>query len=235
MKQLSRVTVLATVAWGVLMPLAPAPALADPIGGVIVIPGSGSDLDPIRLRTSAECPSTANAFYAKMRGHGLPPDGQVITANTKAGMSHSIGFDVYVALVMRDYAMENHTTLGGRYDITVYCANRLTLQSYREFTGSLEFTSPTHYEALGAAKSTGLPPPPLEDADLGSAVAPDAAPPAAGTPAAQVPPPAAVGRVTSERNDTTGHSVLWLAAAGVVLVAGVMIAVLNWVRKWRSS
>lgn len=179
MNRLFRVGVLVAVALGALVLVAPAPASADPIGGVIVIPGSGSDVDPIRLRTSAGCPAQANAFYAKMRGHGFPPDGQVVTANSKAGLSHSFGFDVYVALVMLDYAKDNHTTLGGRYDITVYCVDRLTLHSYGEFTGSLEFANPTHYEALGAAKPAGTPPAPLALAGDGSALAPDAAPPPA--------------------------------------------------------
>lgn len=184
MNRLSRVAVLLTVALGVLAPVAPAPAVADPIGGVIVIPGAGTDLTAMRLRTSAGCPAEATAFYAKMRGHGFPADGQVVTANTKAGMSHSIGFDVYVALIMRDYATENRTTLAGGYDVTVYCVNRLTLQSYGEFTGALQFTTPTTYQALGAAKPTGAPPPPRALAGDGSALDPNAAAPPVGGPAA---------------------------------------------------
>jgi len=243
MNLLFRLCCLFSIASGMLMLPAPVPALADPIGGLIIIPGSGGDLDTIRLRTSAGCPSQANAFYAKMRGHGLPRDGQIITANTNAGMSHRTGFDAYVALIMRDYATDNHATLGGRYDITLYCVNRLTLQSYGEFTGSLEFTSPTHYEALGAAKLIGPAPPPLEDADLGSAVDPDATPPPAGTSpvpvppnaAAQAPPAPAAAHVTSRRDDSTGRSALWLVSAGAVLVGGTTIAVANWIRKRRSS
>ena len=244
MNQLSRVAVLLAVALVVLVPLAPAPALADPIGGVTVIPGTGSDLDPLRLRTSAGCPAKANAYYAKMHGPGFPPDGQIITTNTAAGMSHSRGFDVYVALIMRDYAEDNHTTLGGRYDITVYCANRLTLQSFGEFTGSLEFTSPTRYEALGAAKPTGPPPPPLDQDSYGFAPAPDAvsAPPvgtstAPGAPnvAAQATPRSAVGQLTSERNDATGQGIGWLIAVVAVLVTGVAIVGANRIRKRRSS
>jgi hypothetical protein len=242
MNQLSRVAALLAVAMGVLVPLAPAPAHADPIGGVIVIPGAGSDLDPLRLRTSAGCPAKANAFYAKMRGPGFPADGQTITTNTAAGMSRSSGFDVYVALIMRDYAKDNHTTLGGRYDITVYCANRLTLQSYGEFTGSLEFTSPTRYEAVGAAKPAGPPPPPL-DQDPYEFAAPDAVSPPVGTSAAPSPPNAsaqavprsAAGKLTPERNDATGQGIAWLVAAAAVLVAGIVIVVANRIRKRRPS
>jgi hypothetical protein len=60
---------------GALVPVVPGPARADPIGGVIVIPGTGTDLTAMRLRTSAGCPAQATAFYAKIRGLGFPPDG----------------------------------------------------------------------------------------------------------------------------------------------------------------
>lgn len=181
MTRLSRIVVLFAVVLELQVPLTAAPAIADPIGGVIVIPGAGTDLDAIRLRTSAGCPEKATAYYARMRGRGLPPEGQIITANTKAGMSHSSGFDVYVALIMRDYAKRYNATLSGRYDITVYCINRLTVRSYGEFTGSLEFTSPTAYEAIGAARPTGPPLPP--PAFAGGLVPGDAVPPS-GAPAA---------------------------------------------------
>jgi hypothetical protein len=200
MNRLSRITFLLTIAVGALVAVAPAPAQADPIGGVIVIPGNGTDLTPVRLRTSAGCPAEASAFYAKMRGHGFPADGQVITANTKAGMSHSIGFDVYVALIMRDFAAQNHTTLGGRYDVTVYCVNRLTLQSYREFTGALEFTSPTTYQALGAARPTGPSLPPRALAGDGSALDPHAAFPPAGRRRNLLGRPARRGRVSQRHS-----------------------------------
>lgn len=265
MNRLFRVGILVAVALGVLVTLVPASASADPIGGVIVIPGSGSDVDPIRLRTSTGCPAQANAFYAKMRGHGFPPDGQVVTANTKAGMSHSFGFDVYIALVMLDYAKDNHTTLGGRYDITVYCVDRLTLYSYGEFTGSLEFADPTHYEALDAAKPTGIPPAPLALSGDGSALPPDAVTPPAGAqqaphpatpqpptgasgsaakdlpvpgPAGQLAPgsdpssPSQAGKLASERNEVADRGRSWLTAALVgVVIAGVIVIALRWIRK----
>ena len=79
MNLLSRVAVLITVTLAVLAPLAPASAATEPAGGLIVIPGTGNDLTPLRLRTSAGCPAGANAFYATMKGHGFPPDGQVVT------------------------------------------------------------------------------------------------------------------------------------------------------------
>lgn len=217
MNRLSRVALVFTAMLGVLSAVAPASALADPIGGVIVIPGSGTNLDPIRLRTSAGCPTQATAYYAAMRGHGFPADGQVIASNTEAGLSHQMGFDVYVALAMQDYANANRTTLAGRYDITVYCINHVTLKDYGEFSGSLEFTSSTTYQALGVAKPLGPPPTPLADP---GAVGPLDAPPGGDL---QVTSP--VGQIASGRNDGTSREIPWLVLILVGAVFGALVAV----------
>lgn len=237
MNRLFRVAVLVTVALAALVVVAPAPALADPIGGVIVIPGTGTNLDPLRLRTSAGCPPQATAYYATMSGYGFPPAGQTITSNTEAGLSHRIGFDVYVALVLQDYANANHTTLTGRYDITVYCINRVTQKSYGEFTGSLEFTSPTAYQAIGAAKPVEPPPPPL--ADPGSVAALDPGLPTGPAPVPRIGPqdPSPVGQLASERSAETGQGVPWLVLllAGAVFGALAAVVVSRQIAKRRSS
>jgi hypothetical protein len=238
MNRLSQIIFLLTVSLGVLLLMAATPALANPIGGVIIIPGVGTDLDPIRLRTSTGCPAQTSAYYATMRGYGFPSDGQVITSPIKAGLSHSIGFDVYVALTMRDYADQNRTTLAGRYDITVYCINRLTQESYGEFTGSLEFTSTTTYQAIGAAKLVGPPPPPRGLAADGSALDLDQAqPPTAPAPGVDSQVPLPTGQLSSRRNDMAVQSLPWrlLALVGVVLVAVVAVVVSRQIRRHRSS
>lgn len=263
MNRLFRIVILLTITLGVLAPVAPASAAADPIGGLLVIPGTGNDLTALRLRTSAGCPAQATAFYARMTGQGFPPDGQIVTTNTRAGMSHDFGFDVYVALIMRDYAHDNHTTLDGRYDITVFCVDRLTLHSYGEFTGSLEFTTPTTYQAIGAARPPEPPPPPLTLAGDGSALPPDvASPPPVEAPSLATPPdpvvaggpvpapteqpplgvepqpPSSTGQLTSERDDTTDQGVPWLvlalALAGGVLVVWVVVTAAGRIRGRRS-
>lgn len=182
MKRLIRVMPPLIITLSVLASVTTAAAHADVTGGLIIIPGSGSDLIGIRVRTSAGCPTQADAYYATVKGRGFPPDGQIVTSNTKASLSHSFGFDAYFMLTMRDYATRNHTTLGGRYDITVFCIDSFTLHDYRQFTGSMEFTTPTHYEALGAAKPIGPPPPPLGQAPDGSALPPRTESPPATTP-----------------------------------------------------
>lgn len=258
MNRLSRFALLMTVVWGMLIPVVPLPALADPIGGVLVIPGTGTDLDPLRLRTSTGCPAKANAYYARMHGRDFPSDGQIITSPTKAGLSHSIGFDVYVGLVMREYANENRTTLGGRYDITVYCVDRLTLESYGEFGGSLVFTSPTTYKAIGAAMPVGPPPPPREmDAD-GAAIDPNrasqptSAPPvpaptsgnfqplplsAAQVPGADSPIQPGAGQLASQHNDMAAPGTPWpmLILIGALFGAALVgWAVIRQIRRGRS-
>lgn len=232
MNRLSCVAVLITIALSLLVPVAPASALADPIGGVLIIPGFGTNLDPLRLRTSSGCSAQSSAYYATMHGHGLPFDGQIITSTIEARLSHSIGFDVYPALVMQDYADQNHTTLSGRYDITVFCTDRFALKSYGEFTGSLDFTSPTTYEAIGAAKPVGAPPPPLSIAGDAPILAPHSASrgtgPAAAPrqePTADAQPPSHAGQLASQRTDVTVRDVPWLLLVVVGALFGGLVAV----------
>lgn len=137
-------------------------ARAERIGVVIVIPGEGNHLTAIRLRTSSGCPATASAYYAKMFGKGFAREGLIVTANTKAGLDSKTGFDVYFAQTMRDFVdLNSGTDLSGRYDIVVYCVDKFPSRVFGEFTGSLEFTTPTTYRALGESLPTGPPPEPL--------------------------------------------------------------------------
>lgn len=141
-------------------------APAQPIGTVIVIPGEGNDLTSIRLRTSRGCPPVANAYYARMFGQGFPRDGLIATANTSAGLAHTTGFDVYFAQTMRDFGdLNGGVAIGGRYDIVVYCIDKFPSRVLGEFTGSLEFTTPTTYRALGESLPSGPPPEPLKSYD----------------------------------------------------------------------
>ena len=171
----------------------PAAAQAAPTGAVLVIPGDGADIASIRLRTSAGCPQQSKAYYARMWGQGFPEAGQVITANTAAGLRHDTGFDVYLSQTMKDFAaLAGGITLGGTYKISVYCIDKFPSQVHAEFTGSLEFTTPATFRALGASKPTGTPPPPLQQGGVevpeaaGNPAAPGAAPGAPGADPQQV-------------------------------------------------
>jgi hypothetical protein len=203
---------------------------AAPIGGLIVVPGESSDLAAIRVRTSAGCPAQADAYYATIHGRGLPPQGQIITANTAAGLSHTAGFDVYFALTMKDFADDNQIVLGGRYDITVLCIDSFSQQSFGEFTGSLLFSSPARYEAIGTAKPTGPPPPPLPlsggapPADPGSVAPPGEAQPEQ--------PPTSVAAAASTPSEGRG---LLPTALMVLAVALPIAAVLAYLSRRRTG
>ena len=195
---------------------APVSAHAAPAGTVLVIPGEGVDVVAIRLRTSAGCPQQSKAYYAKLWGKGFPDAGQVITANTSAGMRHDAGFDVYLGQTMKDFAaLAGGATLSGRYKISVYCIDRFPSQVHAEFTGELEFTTPTNYHALGASMPAGTPPPPLQQGGVEVPEAPGANP----SPGAAAPAPGAEAPAQASANAVP-------AEPGTNLILLIVIAVL---------
>lgn len=239
-------------------------AHAQPIGTVLVIPGDSIDLAAIRLRTSRGCPATANAYYTRMFGQGFPAEGLVVTTNISAGLSFTTGFDVYLAQTMKDFADLNGVpVLAGRYNFVVYCIDKFPTRVKGEFTGALEFTSPTTYRAIGESMPSGPPPAPLVVGGDGLPVeeglnpadsaatppelgVPDpAAPPVEATsgavappgsdPAAASPPPAAAaGPDVAPRSAGTGTSFVPLVLIGLLVVVPGVVAVLQGRRRRRS-
>ena len=220
-------SVVAAVA--ALLLLLAGPASATPIGQILIVPGDSSDLAAIRIRTSGGCPEKADAYYARLFGRGFPADGLLATPNTSAGLSHTAGFDVYFAQTMKDFAQDNNTTLSGRYDVVVYCIDSFTLDSFAEFTGSLEFSSPTKYTALGAAKPAGTPPPPVgagEPVPIPPGGGEVPASPGAGAPAADAAAPGVGPGDSPEGIDLLPILVVGAGVFGVIVVVAV-------VRRWR--
>ena len=162
-RDLIRVAGLAT---GALLLATPASAGAAPGGTLAFFPSNSIAEASIKARTSAGCPDQADSYLAVAKGHGFPANGQIITAPTAAGLSHTEGFDVYFAETMKDFAADNHTTLKGRYDVAVYCVDSFLGTKFAQFTGTLTFSSPTRYKASGpntmsstpAATATTAPP-----------------------------------------------------------------------------
>lgn len=230
-----RRAVLGALAALALTALGAGPARADVLGGLLVYPGASIDLASIHVRTTGGCPMPADAFYATVHGFGFPAAGQVVTANTSAGMSHTAGFDVYFKETLRDFAADNKTTLHGRYDITVLCIDSFTQRDYGDFAGSFEFVSDTGYRAIGTALPTapstpagpgptltaGLPPPaPAGPGPAGSGPADTSV---GSAPAAAAPAPRQPALASQSRPTDLGWPVLigfvLAALAGVALVA----------------
>ncbi|MEV4312598.1 hypothetical protein [Actinocrispum sp. NPDC049592] len=192
------------------------------LGGLVVTPGQGADISTVRMHTSGGCPNEADAYYAVMKGKGFPADGQIITANTDVGLSHTAGFDVYLGQTLGDFAADNNTKLQGKYEITVQCIDSFSQNSFGQFSASLEFGSPTKYVAVGAAKGPDrLPDPPRQT--IAEQPPPVAAPPPTGMStvasqqqvAAPVQPAASTGSL---------WPILVLAGFSIALVAVLVTA-----------
>jgi hypothetical protein len=212
----------AALAATAVLAVAPAVAEAAPIGGLTVSPGKSIDTAPIRLHTSGGCPAQADSFYVSVKGHGFPATGQVVTTPTAAGMSHRAGFDAFFVQTMKDFADDNHTTLQGQYDVTLFCIDAFTQNSFGEFTGSLQYTTPKSYEAIGAA----MPSPQSTPSAPAVAAIPDAAVPSAAPPGNSPPAAAAAPRTTGVPKATTQRSsgglglpLLWITVALVVVLS----------------
>jgi hypothetical protein len=208
------------------------PAAAVPTGGLLVIPGDGTDIASIRLRTTAGCPQQAKNYYARMWGKGFPEAGQVITTTTSAGLRHDTGFDVYLAQTMKDFAaLAGGVTLGGTYKISVYCIDKFPSQVLTEFTGSMEFTTPTAFRALGPSKPTGAPPPPLMQGGVevpeGQGANP-AAPGAGGPAAGQGEPAQAQASANAVPSESNTNLILLVGlAVGLGAASWVVLAILR--------
>ncbi|MET7998750.1 hypothetical protein ABZU76_48580 [Amycolatopsis sp. NPDC005232] len=224
-----------------------APAQAAPIGGLVVTPGEGQDASSIRMHTSAGCPADADAYYANLRGKGMPAAGQVVVANTDVGMSHTGGFDVFLAQTLKDYAKDNGTTLSGTYDVTLYCIDSFSQESKGEFTAELKFESAVKYAALGAAKGPNRAPETTSSAPPPShAVPPTSAVPAqpgagstpvtlpgsgsSGGPTTSAPAPENVG-AKAESSPTLIGAFALVAGVGLVVAA---VALAAWVVRRRA-
>ena len=213
----------AGLATGALLLATPASAGAAPSGTLTFFPSNSIAEASIKARTSAGCPDQADSYLAMAKGHGFPAAGQIITAPTAAGLSHTDGFDVYFAETMKDFAADNHTTLKGRYDVAVYCVDSFLGTKFAQFTGTLTFSSPTRYQAsgpntMGAAPAAA---PTVATAPAPAAAPPSALPPTAAGEQPEAPDPSATQLVSApETTPGDGLPIGWIAAG----VAAVLLA-----------
>ena len=190
------------------------------LGGLVITPGQGQDISSVRMHTSGGCPTAADAYYAVLRGKGFPQDGQIVTATTDVGLSHTAGFDVYLAQTLRDFAADNKTILQGKYEVIVRCIESFSQTSHGEFTASLEFGSPTKYAAVGPAKGPDrvpeAPNPTLAEAE------PAPPPPAPSTTVASMAPPSAAPIQAAPHDSGSVLPIIVLAgfAVAVAVVIG---------------
>ena len=211
----------AGLATGALLLATPASAGAAPSGTLAFFPSNSIAEAAIKARTSAGCPDQADSYLAVAKGHGFPAAGQIITSPTAAGMSHTDGFDVYFAETMKDFAADNHTTLKGRYDMTVYCVDSFLGTKFAQFTGNLTFSSPTRYKASGPDTMSSPPAAAPTVATAPATAQPSAPPPTAAAQQPEAAEPSATRLVSApETTPGDGLPVGWIAAG----VAAVLLA-----------
>lgn len=124
------------------------PALADSSGSLTFAPAKGFDSTPMYVLTSGPCDgAAATNVVAVARGKGFPAEGQVVVANSSAGVSHTGPFVLPLQDTMAAYAHQRNIVLSGPYAVTLTCENRLATQKFTTFSGTITFRTPTTYTA----------------------------------------------------------------------------------------
>jgi hypothetical protein len=195
---------------------------AGTVGTLTMTPASGSDVLVPKVHTSAGCPTTADGYWAYVKGPGKfsdpvatkHPEGYLITSTTSVNMSTTAGFDVQLAVSMKDAATDLGTTLvAGEYDVTVSCVDIFAQTVKGTFTMAMYFTSPTAYQTT--PPSTASPSASASASPSASASATRSATPSASDSASATPAP-----TSTPATGGTGGS-LPITGAAAVLYAGV--------------
>jgi hypothetical protein len=134
------------------------PALAaEPTGTLSFTPATGLDSYALTAVSTGTCvdPRGSN-LQLRVSGHGFADDTNV-TPNLPASV-YPIdpalhGYDVPLQDTLRSFAAQQHppAVLSGRYVFTLICKKPIGSGVFGTYTGSLSFTSPTHYTASQAA------------------------------------------------------------------------------------
>jgi len=138
-------------------------AEAAVIGTLTVNPPSGADDTPMSVVISAGCPTSAAQFQVMIRGSGFPAEGYNIIGSTPlSSLTAGNGgtYSIVVSDTLRNYAAQQTppATLNGRYDLTLTCRTALSPASLGDFTGAIQFDTPTTYHSLtGTPTPTGTP------------------------------------------------------------------------------
>jgi len=137
------------------------PASADnALGELTFNPGNGLDSSPIWAVTSRPCPADAAYLAVYMFGSGLPPEGMMVTGSTKAGMSHTERILSPFQDNLLGLASQYGVVLTGPYRVELRCQDAFGLKVAGTYEGTINFTSPHHYESKGVTllfPSTDLP------------------------------------------------------------------------------
>jgi hypothetical protein len=150
------------VAWMGALALVAGPAqAASGSGGLTFIPAKGMDISPMYVVTPGPCPAQATNLVGRIFGKGFPKAGVVVIPNSDAAVRHDVGFGVPLQDTIQSFAQQAGIKLTGKYRIAVQCTNELGTKVFAEFSGTVDFSSATHF--TGPAPKT----PPAEGVPVG--------------------------------------------------------------------
>jgi hypothetical protein len=133
-------------------------ALPD-LGTLTFDPATGLAVNAPYLNThstgaSPGCPSVATNVSATVTGPGPWTDGFVALSNTANGVSSTTDMQLRLVDTWSGISAANSAPIvAGRYDVVLVCRDRLDQHRYGQFTGSVWFTDPTHYQSTDPATS----------------------------------------------------------------------------------
>ncbi|WP_344441098.1 WxL protein peptidoglycan domain-containing protein [Kitasatospora nipponensis] len=185
-------------------PAASAPAASAPAAPVVAVPGlpgtlafdypTGHDDDPVDLLTSGPCPHpTVDYLTVRITGAGFPAEGAPLNGTAAASIYHVAangGYVLPLATTLRTVATGHGVTeLHGPYTLTASCRGRVNPASVLDFTGVLNFDTPTTWQTAsvapdGVIHAANAEPAPGPAAALRSAPVAARPAPASGTPTA---------------------------------------------------
>ncbi|MDX6203054.1 MAG: hypothetical protein QOJ83_2554 [Frankiales bacterium] len=141
--------------------LAGAQARADspPVGRLFFSPPTGLDSYALTVVSTGTCtdPRGTN-LQLRVSGAGFP-DNTNVTPNLSASIYPTDparhGYDVPLQDTLRDFAAQQHpaAALSGRYDFSLICKKPVGQGIFGTYTGSIWFTSGTHYHAAAVESS----------------------------------------------------------------------------------
>ena len=134
------------------------------IGSLTFSPASGYDVSSMTATTSGTCPASATNVQVEIVGSGFPASLAQLVVNNSPISSYPAstttpGYDVALLDTLRDFADQQPTpvVLTGEYTLTLMCRTNSGLADLGDFTGTINFTDPTHYvSATAIATGTTL-------------------------------------------------------------------------------
>lgn len=119
-----------------------APARADTLGGVDVVPAKGNAETLVSVVTERGCVEPAKRVSAVLYGKGLPAKGQVVVTPSEFLLSTTRPMELPLSNAFVVYAERNSTGLQGTYQLKVLCTDRIGIKVLDEFSTTMSWRTP---------------------------------------------------------------------------------------------